>query len=99
MNITTSAEGAQTVLHISGRVDTNTSAQLQDEIVKTLQTAKMLVLDFSDVQYVSSAGLRALMIGQKTASSKNARMEIIHVDAVVMSVLNAVGFSKILTIK
>ncbi|MCI8810693.1 MAG: STAS domain-containing protein [Oscillibacter sp.] len=63
------------------------------------QTAKVLTLDLEKVVYVSSAGLRALLIGQKTAASKRAKMELLHVAAPVKAVLDSVGFSKILTIK
>lgn len=99
MTITAIQTGGQITLSIEGRVDTNTSPQLQGEILKSFQSAKSLILDFEKVPYISSAGLRALLIGQKTASSKGASMELINVTGVVMSVLESVGFSKILTIR
>ena len=99
MEITTGREGQYAVLSISGRVDTITSPQLQAAILKEFQTDKFIILDFANVQYVSSAGLRALLIGQKTAASKGGAMELRNVSDMVMSVLNSVGFSKILTIK
>lgn len=98
MTITASQSGTETTLKLSGRIDTNTSPQLQEEILKAFQSAKRLVLDFEDVPYISSAGLRALLIGQKTAASKRAVMELVNVSGVVLSVLESVGFLKILTI-
>ncbi|MCL1822989.1 MAG: STAS domain-containing protein [Oscillospiraceae bacterium] len=99
MEITIGNEGQFVVLFISGRIDTITSPQLQAAILKEFQTGKFLMLDFASVQYVSSAGLRALLIGQKTAASKGGAMELRNVSGMVMSVLDSVGFSKILTIK
>ena len=99
MTITTNQSGNQITLMIEGRIDTNTSPQLQNEILKAFQNAKSLVLDFAKVPYISSAGLRALLIGQKTAVSKGATMELLNVTGVVMSVLKSVGFTKILTIR
>ena len=99
MTITTTQEGAHITLAIDGRVDTNTSPQLQNEILKAFQTAKELTLDFEKVPYISSAGLRALLIGQKTANSKRAVMELIHVSPTVMTILQSVGFADILTIR
>ena len=99
MEIIASGDSQRRVLAISGRVDTNTSPQLQVEILKAFQTGKCVVLDFARVPYISSAGLRALLIGQKTASSKGAVMELVNVNDMVMAVLNSVGFSKVLTIK
>ena len=99
MTITKNQNGDEVTLQIEGRVDTNTSPELQKAILAAFQVAKKLVLDMEKVVYVSSAGLRALLIGQKTAGSKGASMELLHVAAPVKSVLDSVGFSKILTLK
>lgn len=99
MTITTQRDGAHITLVVAGRVDTNTSAQLQTEILRTFQSARQLTLDFSQVPYISSAGLRALLIGQKTAITKGASMELIHIQPAVMTVLELSGFDGILTIR
>ena len=99
MTITVKSEGAQTILTVDGRVDINSSPQLQEEILKALKSAKHLVLDFAKVVYLSSAGLRALLIGQKTASSKSALLELRNPTPTVKAVLDSVGFSKVLAIK
>ena len=87
------------IFFIQGRVDTNTSPKLQAEILNAFQNSKCLMLDFKEVPYISSAGLRALLIGQKTASAKGAKMELCHVCDEVMAVLHSVGFTKILNIQ
>lgn len=99
MTITKNQSGDAVTLLVDGRVDTNTSPDLQKEILAAFQTAKTLTLDLEKVAYVSSAGLRALLIGQKTAASKGAVMELIHVTPTVKTVLDSVGFSSILTIR
>lgn len=99
MTIKKRQEAEITFLEIEGRIDTNTSPQLQAELLKVFQGASYVTLDFAKVQYVSSAGLRALLIGQKTATSKKAKLELINVPTVVMTVLDSVGFSKVLTIR
>ena len=98
MTITTTQEGAHITLAIDGRVDTNTSPQLQSAILDAFQRSSHIVLDFEKVPYISSAGLRALLIGQKTANSKRGSMELIHVCPAVMTILQSVGFADILTI-
>lgn len=93
-------QNADTItIEIQGRVDTNTSPTLQNEILNAFQKGKLVVLDFKEVPYISSAGLRALLIGQKTAASKGAKMELTHVSDMVMNVLTSVGFTKILNIR
>ena len=99
MTIKNKQDGAALILEIEGRVDTTTSPELQNKILEAFQSTKELVLDFAKVAYISSAGLRALLIGQKTASSKGASMVLRHVSAAVMQVLESVGFAKILKIE
>ena len=66
-------------LMVDGRVDTNTSPQLQQAILNAFQKQKDVVVDFLNVPYISSAGLRALLIGQKTAASKGGSMKLTNV--------------------
>jgi anti-anti-sigma factor len=99
MQITTSRDGARTTLSVNGRVDANTARALQDEIMKAVQSSSNVVLDFSGVDYINSAGLRALLMGHKAAAAKFSSMELINVRDNVSAILDAVGFTKILTIK
>lgn len=99
MTITKLQDGDAVTLQVEGRVDTNTSPELQKAILEAFQSAKRLTLDLEKVVYVSSAGLRALLLGQKTAGSKGATMELTHVAPTVKAVLDSVGFSKILTLR
>lgn len=99
MTITKLQDGDAVTLRVEGRVDTNTSPDLQAAILEAFQRARTVTLDLEQVAYVSSAGLRALLLGHKTASSKGASMELVHVAPTVKSVLDSVGFSKILTLR
>ena len=65
MTITKLKDGDAVTLQVDGRVDTNTSSELQKAILEAFQSAKKLTLDLEKVVYVSSAGLRALLLGQK----------------------------------
>ena len=86
-------------LLVDGRVDTNTSPQLQQAILNAFQKNRNVVVDFLNVVSISSAGLRALLIGQKTATSKGGSMKITNVSTMVKKVLDMSGFSSILTIE
>jgi len=99
MEITEKKNEGQIILEVSGSVDTVTSPELQSSILTSFQKSKELVLDMSGVPYMSSAGLRALLIGQKTAASKGGTMTVTGVQSTVMQVLEMSGFSKVLTIK
>ena len=99
MNLTETRNDSTIQIKIEGRVDTTTSPQLQQAILTAFQKGSRVVLDFEEVSYVSSAGLRALLIGQKTAMSKGGSMVMVHVSEAVMSVLELSGFSDILQIE
>lgn len=99
MKITENRTEDTILLTVEGRVDTNTSPQLQERLLKAFQKGSRVILDLEQVEYVSSAGLRALLIGQKTANSKKGSMKLIHVQEAVQEVLDLSGFSAILTIE
>ena len=86
-------------LIVEGRVDTNTSPQLQQAILSAFQKSKDIVIDFLNVSYISSAGLRALLIGQKTALSKGGSMRLTNLSDMVMNILEVSGFVNILKIE
>ena len=86
-------------LNVHGKVDANSSTEFQNAVLKGFQKGNHVVINFADLQDISSAGLRALVIGQKTASSKGGKFTLINVNPVVMDILHATGFDKILTIQ
>ncbi len=99
MNIIETDCGTNIRLVVDGRVDTNTSPQLQQAILNAFQKKNDVVIDFLNVPAISSAGLRALLIGQKTAKSKGGSMKITNVCSVVLEVFKMSGFSSILTVE
>lgn len=99
MTITTTRSDAETILTADGRIDTTTAPQLQAELLKSFQGAKTVILDLTKVAYVSSAGLRALLIGQKTATTKGGKFIVQNIHETVMSVLEMSGFDNILNIR
>lgn len=99
MEITESRQKEGILYQVEGRVDTNTSRELQARILNGFQKSSAIILDLKEVTYVSSAGLRALLIGEKTAKAKGGRMEVLHVQEPVMEVLMMSGFDKILDIR
>ena len=91
-------EGDSLVLQVEGRVDTNTSPELQDKILKSFQKTTDLRLDLEKTAYISSAGLRALLLGHKTARAKGGTLTIINVLPAVKEIFDVTGFSDILNI-
>jgi len=98
MEITETREENTIILSVEGRVDTVGAPQLQKAILLAFQKCGTVALDLEKTQYVSSAGLRAFLLGQKTAASKGGFMKLLHVNQVVQDILDVTGFSDILTI-
>jgi len=84
---------------LEGRLDTTTAPELQDTLITSFEKTDDITLDFTGLSYISSAGLRALLAGHKTASARNASLIITGVSEEILEVLNMTGFSGFLTIK
>ncbi len=83
---------------VSGRLDTTTAPDLEAELKSSLDGIEELVLDFSDLEYISSAGLRVLLSSQKIMNSQGT-MKVTGVNDVISEIFEVTGFCDILTIE
>ena len=95
MNITTSTKDTTTTLALDGWLDTSTAPQLADELAKIDSGCTDLVLDFTGLEYISSAGLRQVVAAHK---KMRGALTVINVSAEVMQVFKMAGFDKRLNI-
>lgn len=98
MTITKKKEGTTLTIMTEGRVDTSTSKQFEEEIKDELDGVNELILDFSKLNYISSAGLRVLLSLYKIMSVKGS-MKITNVNEIVNDIFEVTGFSDVLTIE
>ena len=96
MNLKTKKNGTTLNVIVSGRVDTATAPELEAEVKPQLDGVTSLILDFKDVNYVSSAGLRVLLSLQKKMMTQG-EMKLLNVSAAVNDVFEVTGFDEILT--
>ena len=87
------------LIELKGRLDTNTSPELEKKLAEEKITEALVVLDFKELEYISSAGLRVLLATKKRLESEGKALEIHNINDVVKEVFNVTGFSNILTIK
>ena len=83
---------------VTGRIDTTTAPQLEEEVKASIEGVTDLKIDFSGVEYISSAGLRVLLSCQKIMNSQGS-MVMTGVRESVMEIFEVTGFSDILTIE
>ena len=98
MNITKNKDGSKLTLALEGRLDTTTAPQLEGELKEALDGVTALELDFQQLEYLSSAGLRVLLAAQKVMN-KQGSMVIRHVNETIHEVFEVTGFIDILTIE
>ncbi len=98
MNITEAKKDDTLEISVEGNVDTNTAPRLQETLLQAFQKSSKVVLDLDKCPYMSSAGLRALLIAQKTAMSKGGALTICNVKEAVMSVFKMTKFDAVLNI-
>ncbi len=99
MNITKEYNEKELTLYVEGRIDTLTSQDLEKEINDELGNFESLILDFTDVEYISSAGLRVLIATQKKLKKDDIPFVIKNVNDTVNEIFRMSGFNKILKIE
>ena len=85
-------------LFLEGRLDSQTSQQLETEMMAALLGVEELTFDMKGLEYISSAGLRVLLVAMK-AMAKQGKMKLVNVGETVRDILDVTGFSDILTIE
>ena len=98
MTITKKQNGTELLVEVEGSINTVTAPELDKEVSGSLDGIKTLIFDFAKVDYISSAGLRVLLVIYKVMS-KQGNMIIRHVNSEVMDVFTMTGFSDFLVIE
>lgn len=95
MEISKTLNGGDLLIAIKGRLDTVTAPDLEKQL--QLDGITSLVLDFSELEYISSAGLRTILNAQKKMLNK--KMVITNVKPEILEIFEMTGFDSILTIE
>lgn len=98
MEIKKTNNGEQLIFALSGRLDTTTAPELEAEVNASLIGVTDFVLDFKELEYISSAGLRVLLAAQKIMN-KQGSMKLINVNDDIKEVFDITGFADILTVE
>ena len=98
MTITESQKDIVTVLAIEGRLDTTTAPELGTRIKNCTQTCKTLVIDLKEVSYISSAGLRVILLAHKLMIGIGGKMSVRNPSEFCLQVFQATGMEGVLSI-
>ena len=86
------------IVNISGKINIENASDIEEIIKSKLENIKELVLDFTEVTYISSAGLRIVLSLQKTINGQNGKMYIKNANKDVLNVFEISGFKNFLNI-
>ena len=98
MTIEKNLNGTELTVTITGRLDTTTAPQLEAEFKQSINGIEKLVLDFAELEYLSSAGLRVLLAAQKVMN-KQGEMVVRNINETISEIFEVTGFSDVLTIE
>ena len=97
MTVTKTKKDNELTVALSGRLDTTTAPELEAELRSEIGGVTLLTFDLTDLEYISSAGLRVLMWAQRIMNSQG-EMKVCNVNETVEEIFDITGFSEILTI-
>jgi anti-sigma B factor antagonist len=99
MEINVRTDADERIIAIRGRLDTLTAPELQPELLDAVKANRRTVLDCGELEYISSAGLRVLLMAEKTAKAENTELAIRNVSSEIREIFDMTGFSGILMIE
>lgn len=98
MEIVNKAEGTKMTMEISGWLDTQTAPQLEEALSALDGSVTSLVFDFAKLEYISSAGLRQVIVAYKKMADKDG-FKIINISDEVYDVFKLTGFDQKINIE
>ena len=98
MDLNETADGLITVIAVSGRLDNVTSPTLAEHLSSTLATQRRLLLELSQLEYISSAGFRVLLVAAKRAKETDGQIVLAGLAGQVRQLFEVGGFLKLFRI-
>ena len=98
MNIEQKRNGSALTIAPEGYLDTTTAPELKAVLETALAGVKELTFDFEKLEYISSSGLRMLLLAQKTMNEQGT-MKVIHANSIILEIFEVTGFADVLTLE
>jgi anti-anti-sigma factor len=92
MQLNRYTRGDVTMITLDGSLDSGTSGGVQADLERLVPASGTTVLDFAKMTYMSSAGLRVLLLAHRRAQTSGARIVLAGLQPDVREVMSATGF-------
>lgn len=100
MQITTNISNHNLIISLSGRLDTITSPQLEEEINRnSFDEIETVTLNMRALEYISSAGLRVVLKLHKKMTAQGGQLKLINVNDMIMEIFTMTGMDSFLEIE
>lgn len=87
-----------TIIAIDGKLNATTTSQIQDQVLRSAEDGKRVLLDMSGVTYLSSAGLRMLLLLYRRVHEHEGLMALAGLSEEVSDVMSITGFLDLFTV-
>ena len=98
MNITVKGNPEALTIVADGIIDSSSAPEFETAVKEACETSKNVTIDFSGVEFISSAGLRVLLLAQKGLSASNGSVTLINVNESVREVFELTGIMNFLNV-
>jgi anti-sigma B factor antagonist len=99
MDIVELKEGAVNTFKLRGRLDSNTSQSFEKRLLEAISDgARSVIIDFKELDYISSAGLRVILKATKTIKRQDGKIMLCAMQDYVKEVFEIAGFDSFLPI-
>ena len=99
MIVTKTLDNDRLIVAVDGRLDTLTAPELQKELLPALKGVRTLEFDMSNLVYISSAGLRALMILLQAMDGENGKIRVLNANEAVKEIFEITGLTDVLGVE
>lgn len=91
--------GEATIMDVSGRIDSNTAKALADKISSLIDAGRTsLIVNLEQVEYISSAGFRVLLVGSRLAEEADGKLVLCGLSADVQKLFDVTAFTDLFEI-
>ncbi len=96
--VKTEISGESILISLEGLLDSQTASDLTAVLDENLDKVNNIQFDFANLEYLTSAGLRAILVAQQAMNDKNGTMTVKNISPDIMKIFDMTGFADVLTI-
>ncbi len=86
------------IMYVNGRLDSTTAGDFEKNLLPLLENSKENIVDFKELKYVSSSGLRVLLVAAKQLSTNDQKLTIVSMQDHIKEVFDISGFTELFNI-